>query len=169
MLTMISLIVSLLLYGEFISNNIITVEASLEGHRACSYDLCKADPVCSYHMYMDDNGADDNTFRFIYEALMKNMHITEDQAFKFCSNASDTELWLLVMRSYHYCKDANEYFNRHTGCVCRGGMLCQQTTAEHHSFYPATDIILGVSCLILFFLYNVRTSYMFHQIIKKQK
>lgn len=126
-------------------------------HISCSYTICKQDPICHYHMYMEDNGDNTDAFRFVYESMLRHMHINDTQASKFCSNTSDTELWLIVMRSYRYCKDANEYFNRHTGCICRGGMICEITAAEYHSFFPATDIVLGVSTLLVLSFYIIRT------------
>ena len=102
------------------------------------HDLCQRDSQCGYQWSMDMN-QDPSSFRYMVDQMMRHydVHDMDDH----------DKMMLAMMKSYHYCKDPNEYFHQDHGCVCRDNKKCNINVATHLS--PSKNNILVILTFII--------------------
>lgn len=149
-----------------------------------SYKLCFSDNLCKCRLFIDENGADLDTFRFLYE------HFTRDEEFdtwigdQLCAHHIGNitgedlnhqpsidydsldefyKLWIRFMSEYRECDHTNQYFDGVIkSCVCKQDKECiyihPHDIEFHTSHYQLIEwiIIILVIGIAIYFIKKAR-------------
>lgn len=136
-----------------------------------SYKLCFSENLCKCRLFIDENGDDLDTFRFLYE------HLTRDEEFdtwistQLCNhtmgnitgtilsqqpsidyNSLDEfyKLWIRFMSEYRECDHTNQYFDGIIkSCVCKQDKECIYIHPHDIEFHTSQYQLIGWIIIIL--------------------
>ncbi len=143
-----------------------------------SYKLCFSNNICKCRLFIDENGDDVDTFRFLYEHLTRDTDFENWISDQLCNhemgnitgamlsqqetiNYDDLDefykLWIRFMSEHRECDHTNQYFDGVIKtCVCKQDKECTYIHPHDIEFHTSHYQLMG---WIIIFLIAVVTVY----------
>jgi hypothetical protein len=149
-----------------------------------SYNLCSSNPLCKSRLFIDENGDDLDTFRFLFYRLIRDAefeamidtwlctHVSNVTSWLILSQQTEIDydslddfykLWIRFMSEYRECEHTNQYFDGVIkSCICKQDKECVYIHPHDIEFHTSHyqwlcwAIIVIIFAILIYFVKKTR-------------
>lgn len=157
-----------------------------------SFKLCNSDTLCSFRLFINENGDDLEVFEFLYNHITKDIEFQNFMNYWLCAHNSAIssgielfqqesidynsldefyKLWIRFMSEHRECDHTNQYFDSVIkSCVCKQDKQCTYIhphDMEFHSSNYRIIIWILLFLIIFFFFYFVKKAKSLKELLDK--